>query len=46
MRSIVSAADLAMTESITDGRIRAIREGILVDVGLMTNNYGYAKRGV
>lgn len=46
MKMIVSAADYAMTESITDGCIRAIRDGILVDVGLMTNNEAYARRGV
>lgn len=43
---VISAADYAMTESITDGCIRAIRSGILMDVGLMTNNYKYAKRAV
>lgn len=46
MKLIVSAADYAMTESITDGCIRAIRDGILVDVGLMTNNEAYARRAV
>lgn len=44
MKLIVRAADFAMTESITDGCLRAIRDGILNDVGLMTNNYNYAKR--
>ncbi len=38
MKLIVRAADFAMTESITDGCLRAIRDGILNDVGLMTNN--------
>lgn len=46
MKLIVSAADYAMTPGITDGCIRAIRDGILRDVGLMTNNYEYARRGV
>lgn len=45
MKLIISAADYAMTESITDGCIRAIRDGLLMDVGIMTNNYKYAKRG-
>ncbi len=44
MKLVVSAADYAMTESITDGCIRAIRDGILMDVGLMTNNLKYAAR--
>lgn len=44
MKLIVSAADYAMTESITDGCIRAMRDGILTDVGLMTNNLKYAAR--
>ena len=44
MKLIVSAADYAMTESITDGCIRAMRDGILTDVGLMTNNLKYSAR--
>ena len=46
MKLIVRAADYAMTDSITDGCLKAIRDGILSDVGLMTNNYKYAKRAV
>lgn len=46
MKLVVRAADYAMTDSITDGCIKAIRDGILTDVGLMTNNYIYAKRAV
>lgn len=46
MKLIVRAADYAMTDSITDGCLKAIRDGILTDVGLMTNNYHHAKRGV
>lgn len=46
MKLIVSAADFAMTEGITDGCLRAIREGILTDVGLMTNHLAYACRAV
>lgn len=38
MKLIVRAADYGMTDSITDGCIRAIKDGILTDVGLMTNN--------
>lgn len=44
MKCVISAADYGMTEGITDGCIRAIRDGLLMDVGLMTNNYKYAKR--
>ena len=46
MKLVVRAADYAMTDSITDGCLKAIRDGILTDVGLMTNNYQYAKRAV
>ena len=46
MKLIVRAADYAMTDSITDGCIKAIRDGILTDVGLMTNNLENAKRAV
>lgn len=46
MKLIVRAADYAMTDSITDGCLKAIRDGILTDVGLMTNNFDYAKRAV
>lgn len=46
MKLIVSAADFAMTEGITDGCLRAIRDGILTDVGLMTNHLSYARRAV
>ena len=46
MKMIVRAADYAMTDSITDGCLKAIRDGILTDVGLMTNNEAYARRGV
>ena len=34
MKMIVRAADYAMTDSITDGCLKAIRDGILTDVGL------------
>lgn len=44
MKLVISAADYAMTESITDGCVRAMRDGILTDVGLMTNNLKYAVR--
>lgn len=46
MKVIVRAADYGMTDSITDGCLKAIRDGILTDVGLMTNNYHHAKRAV
>jgi len=46
MKLIVSAADFAMTEGITDGCLRAIRDGILTDVGLMTNQLHSARRAV
>ncbi len=46
MKLIVRAADYGMTDSITDGCLKAARDGILTDVGLMTNNYGQAKRAV
>ena len=46
MKMVVSAADVGMTESITDGCLRAIRDGILVDVGIMTNNFKYAGRAI
>lgn len=46
MKLIVRAADYAMTDSITDGCLKAIRDGILTDVGLMTNNWKYASRAV
>lgn len=46
MKLIVRAADYGMTESITDGCLRATWDGILTDVGLMTNNYKQAKRAV
>ena len=46
MKIVVRAADYAMTDSITDGCLKAIRDGILTDVGLMTNNYEHAKRAV
>ncbi len=39
LKLIVRGADYGMTTSITDGCLRAIREGILTDVGLMTNNH-------
>lgn len=38
MKLVVSVADYGMTEGITDGAIRAIRDGIVTDVGIMTNN--------
>lgn len=34
----VRASDYGMTEGITDGCLKAVRDGILKDVGLMTNN--------
>lgn len=46
MKMIVRAADYAMTDSITDGCLKAIRDGILTDVGLMTNNLHHAARAV
>jgi len=46
MKLIVRAADYAMTDSITDGCLKAIRDGILTDVGLMTNNADHARRAV
>lgn len=46
MKMIVRAADYAMTDSITDGCLKAIRDGILTDVGLMTNNLHHARRAV
>ena len=46
MKLIVRAADYAMTDSITDGCLKAIRDGILTDVGLMTNNAEHAQRAV
>lgn len=46
MQLIVRAADYGMTDSITDGCLKAARDGILTDVGLMTNNYTQAKRAV
>ena len=44
MKLIVRGADYAMTDSITDGCLRAARCGILTDVGLMTNNAAQAQR--
>ena len=38
MKLIVTVADYGMTEGITDGALRAIRDGIVTDVGIMTNN--------
>lgn len=38
MKMIVRCADYGMTDSITDGALKAIRDGILTDVGLMTNS--------
>jgi Uncharacterized protein conserved in bacteria len=38
MKLVVSGADYAMTDSITDGCLKAIRDGILTDVGIMVNN--------
>ena len=46
MKLIVRAADYAMTDSITDGCLKAIRDGILTDVGLMTNDLEHAKRAI
>ena len=46
MKLIVRAADYAMTDSITDGCLKAIRDGILTDVGLMTNDIDHANRAV
>lgn len=46
MKLIVRAADCAMTDSITDGCLKAIRDGILTDVGLMTNNLEHVQRAV
>ena len=46
MKLIVRAADYAMTDSITDGCLKAIRDGILTDVGLMTNDVDHAARAV
>ena len=46
MKMIVRAADYGMTDSITDGCLKAARDGILTDVGLMTNNYAQARRAV
>ena len=43
MKLIVRGADYAMTDSITDGCLRAARCGILTDVGLMTNNAAQAR---
>lgn len=38
MKLIVRGADYGMTDSITDGCLKAIRDGILTDVGFMSNN--------
>lgn len=46
MKLIVRAADYGMTDSITDGCLKAIRDGILTDVGLMTNDIAHCKRAV
>lgn len=46
MKLIVRAADYAMTDSITDGCLKAIRDGILTDVGLMANNAEHARRAI
>jgi predicted glycoside hydrolase/deacetylase ChbG (UPF0249 family) len=46
MKLIVRGADYGMTDSITDGCLKAARDGILTDVGLMTNNEKQAKRAV
>lgn len=46
MYLIVRAADYAMTESITDGCLRAARTGVLTDVGLMTNDSVLCSRAV
>ncbi len=46
MRLIVRVADYGMTDSITDGTIKSIRDGIVTDVGLMTNDHDHAKRAV
>lgn len=46
MKLIVRGADYGMTDSITDGCLRAARCGILTDVGLMTNNWEQAKYAV
>ena len=45
MKLVVSGADYAMTDSITDGCLKAIRDGILTDVGIMVNN-DCTERGV
>ncbi len=46
MKLVVRAADYGMFDCITDGCVKAMRDGILNSVGLMTNNYEYAKRAV
>ena len=38
LKLVVRCADYGMTDSITDGALKAIRDGILTDVGLMTNS--------
>lgn len=43
MKLVVRVADYGMTDSITDGALKGIRDGIVTDVGLMTNNHS-AKR--
>ncbi len=44
MKLVIRAADYGMVDCITDGCLKAIRDGVLNCVGLMTNNYKYAKR--
>lgn len=38
MKLVVRVADYGMTDSITDGTLKGIRDGIVTDVGLMSNN--------
>ncbi len=43
MKLVVSGADYGMCDSITDGTLKAIREGIISDVGIMVNNDSFAR---
>ena len=43
MKLVVSVADYGMTEGITDGAIRSIRDGIVTDVGILTHNPSYER---
>ena len=43
MKLVIRAADFGMADCITDGCMKAIKDGVLNSVGLMTNNERYAR---